>query len=319
VRILVVGAGGLGTVVAAALAASGCEVVVYCRPYQVAPIAAEGLAVTGVRAIRATVPATADAAAIGPVDYLLLTVKTRDTEAALAAVRAVPVGAAASLQNGLAKNDQLAACFGRERVLGAATILGATAEGPGRAAWTLAGTTYLGELDGPPSPRVAALVAVFNRAGLPAEAVSDVRAVEWSKVCQIVPAAALSALTRLEYYKVCKEPALAELFVELTRECAAVAAAEGVTIGDYAGFNPRTLATLPLAEATASVVARGRALEEQGLTAMRISMLQDLLRGRPTEVEATLGEVVRRAAARGVAVPYTRFAYGVIRGLEAYF
>jgi 2-dehydropantoate 2-reductase len=54
------------------------------------------------------------------------------------------------------------------------------------------------------------------------------------------------------------------------------------------------------------------------MTAMRISMLQDVLRGRPTDVEETLGYVVRRGAALGVAVPLTRFAYGVIRGVEAY-
>ena len=63
-RILVVGAGSVGTVVAAALAASGREVVVYCRPAHVAPIEADGLAVTGLREIRARVRATADAAAI---------------------------------------------------------------------------------------------------------------------------------------------------------------------------------------------------------------------------------------------------------------
>jgi 2-dehydropantoate 2-reductase len=285
-RVLVVGAGSLGTVVAAALAASGCQVVLYCRPAQVAPIRAEGLTLSGIHDVQARVDATAESREIGPVDCLLLAVKTRDTGAALAAVRDVPIGAAASLQNGLAKDEQLVAAFGRERVLGATTILGATATGPGRATWTLAGRTYFGELDGPPTPRVEALVAAFNTAGLPAEAVADVRAAEWSKLCQIVPAAALSALTRLPYYQ---------------------------------GFNPYTLVTLPRAEAAAALVARGDAMRAQGLTEMRISLLQDVLRGRPTEVEETLGYVVRRAAHHGVEVPLTRFAYGVIRGAESYF
>lgn len=318
-RILVAGAGSLGTVLAGALAQAGDEVVLYARPAQAAAIRAEGLTVSGVRDLHVAVAATDDAAAIGAVDYLLVAVKTRDTEALLAALAAVPVGAAASLQNGVLKDDQLAATYGPARVLGAASILGATAHGPGRAAWTLAGKTYFGELDGPPTPRVAALVAAFNRAGLPAEAVADAAAVEWSKLCQIVPAAALSALSRLEYYRVCKTPPLAELFVDLTVECARVAAAEGVTIDDYEGFNPRALATQPHAEAVALLVARGDAMEARGLTTMRISMLQDLERARPTEVEATLGEVVRRAARHGVPVPLTRLAYGVIRGVEAHF
>ena|SRR5215211_4748890 len=137
-------------------------------------------------------------------------------------------------------------------------------------------------------------------------------------LCQIVPAAALSALTRLPYYQVCKHPDLAALFVDLTHECAAVACADGVQIGDYQGFNPYTLVTLPRAEAIAALIARGGAMEAQGLTEMRISMLQDLLRGRPTEVEETLGYVVRRAGDSGVDVPHTRFAYRVIRGVESY-
>jgi len=59
-------------------------------------------------------------------------------------------------------------------------------------------------------------------------------------------------------------------------------------------------------------------MEAQGLTEMRISLLQDLLRGRPTEVEETLGYVVQRATELDVAIPLTRFAYGVIRGVESY-
>ena len=50
----------------------------------------------------------------------------------------------------------------------------------------------------------------------------------------------------------------------------------------------------------AALIVRGEALEAQGLTEMRSSMFQELLRGRPTEVEATLGYVVRRATERGV-------------------
>ena len=184
-RILVVGAGSLGTVVAAALAASGVEVVVYCLAH-VAALEARGSSRRPARGLRARVRATADAAAIGAVDYLLLAVKTRDTPAALAALRDVPLDAAASLQNGLAKDDQLATAYGGARVLGAATILSATAQAPGRATWTLRGTTYFGELDGPPTPRVEALVAAFEGAGLPAEAVANVRTAEWSKLCQIV-------------------------------------------------------------------------------------------------------------------------------------
>ncbi len=114
-----------------------------------------------------------------------------------------------------------------------------------------------------------------------------------------MPAAAISVLTRLEYYNVCKHPDLAALFVDFTHECAAVACGDGVEIGDYKGFNPHTLVTLPRSEAVTASIARGEAMEAQGLTEMRISMLQDLLRGRPTAVEETLATLWGKPPKRG--------------------
>lgn len=186
------------------------------------------------------------------------------------------------------------------------------------------GATELARLDQPaPNADLVstthAPLAAQRRKVVPAsEVLADVRAVERSRLCQIVPAAALSALTRLPYYQVCKHPFLADLFVELTHECAAVARAADIEIGDYQGFNPRTLLTLPLLEAAAEVFARGQAMEAQGLTEMRISMLRDILRRRPTEVEETLGYVVRLATEYGVPVPLTNFTYGVICAIESY-
>src|SRR3954470_17506196 len=71
-------------------------------------------------------------------------------------------------------------------------------------------------------------------------------------------------------------------------------------------------------KAVSATLAVGPALQGHGLTEMRIWVRQDLLRGRPTEVEETLGYVLQRATETGVTIPLTRFAYGVIRGVESY-
>ena len=66
------------------------------------------------------------------------------------------------------------------------------------------------------------------------------------------------------------------------------------------------------------ILERGAMLEGSGQTSVRISMLQDLLKGRKTEVEETAGYVVQMAREKGVAVPNVDFGYRVVRGVEQY-
>jgi len=323
VKIVILGAGGLGSVYGGYLARAGEKVTLIARPAHVEAIRRNGLQISGYEEF--TVPvgphlqATADASTVREADLLLVTVKTKDMEKALAEVAHLQPTAAASPQNGVLKDEQLIAAFGRKAVLGAACIVGATLLEPGHVACTMFGTTWFGELDGQHTKRLEEVVRAFQQAGLKVEVPADIRSAEWSKLCQILPAATLSALSRLEYHKVCQSPDLAHLFVKLTHECAAVAAASGVKLADYEGFNVKTLVEAPLETAVAMIQERGRNLEAQGMTSVRISMLQDVLTGRRTEIEAIAGDVVRRAQQLGIAVPMTEFAYHVIRGIESWF
>jgi len=317
-HIAIVGAGALGSVVGGYLARDGHQIVLLGRSAHVQAIRAHGLHVTGLADFVVPVEATDNPADLSHTDLLLLTVKTRDTMATLASVRHVNARMVASLQNGITKDDHLVATFGRDRVIGATTITGATMLGPGVVAHTADGYTFFGELDGAISPRVLQVVDAFAHAGLKVQAVEDVVSAEWSKLCQLCPAALVSALTRLEYHKICKNPDLAALFVTITRESAAVAAACGVQIGDYPGFNVKTIATEPFAKAVQLIMERGDSLERRGMTNIRISMLQDILAGRKTEIEDIAGVLVAKAHEKGVAVPTIEAAYRAIRGIEAY-
>lgn len=322
-NIVILGAGGLGSVYGGYLARGGQGVTLIARPAHVEAIQRHGLHISGYEEFTILVgphlQATADAATVREADLLLVTVKTRDTETALADVLHLRPAMVASLQNGVLKDEQLSEAFGAQAVMGAACILGATLLGPGHAACTLFGMTWFGELDDRRTERLERVVAAFREAGLKVEAPASIRSAEWSKLCQILPAATLSALSRLEYHKVCQSPDLAYLFVKLTHECAAVAAAHGVSLGDYEGFNVKALAEVPFEEAVAMIQERGRRLEARGMTEVRISMLQDVLAGRRTEIEAIAGDVVRRAQRLGIAVPAAEFAYHAIRGIENWF
>lgn len=317
-RFAILGAGSLGLLVSGYLARAGHEVVVVGKPEQAALLMERGVEVVAPSGFKARVQAASRPEDAGPADYLIVTVKTRDTTAALDRVAGVPFGAVLSLQNGMAKDAQLAERYGLPSVIGAATILGATLLEPGRTQHTMSGVTYFGELDGSHSDRVERLGAAFNEAGMKTEVPESILSAEWSKLCQIVPAALLSTASRLEYYKVCKSRELAELFVTITHECAAVAKACGVEVGDYQGFPIRSIVEAPFEKAVEMILSRGASLEQSGQTSVRISMLQDVLKGRKTEVEETAGYVVQRAREHGVAIPNVEFGYRVVRGIEAY-
>jgi 2-dehydropantoate 2-reductase len=318
-RTVILGAGGLGGVLGGMLAAAGADVTLMARPAQARALRRHGLTLVGAaerRGIR--VPVTADAAAVRAADLFILAVKTYDTAAALAAVSHLrgQVRTALSFQNGLLKDEALARAFSPDVVLGAVTMVGGIRERPTRFRYTLPGVTYVGELDGGTSGRSDAVADLLRKGGFTVEATPHVRAATWAKLNQMVPAATLSCLTRLAYYRLCTGERLARLFVTLSRECAAVGEALGYPLMDFPGFEVRTLAALPFDDAVAYLRARGRRLEAQGLTHIRISTLQDLDRGRRTELPEVVGPVLAAAARENVPVPTLASLAEVLLGLE---
>jgi 2-dehydropantoate 2-reductase len=265
------------------------------------------------------VKAVVDPAEVQSAELLILCVKSQDNQKALTSLRHLRggIGAAMSLQNGGRKDEELAEAFGRDAVVGATTLVGASMPEPGRVLHTNDGGTWIGEFDGPPSARVEAVADLFRKAELPIEVRPDIRTAIWCKLNQMVPAAALSCLTRLCIHQIYLDRELASLFVAISREVAQVGARLGIPLADFRGFTVKTVCTLPFEEAVKSVVARGRSMQEQGMTGVKISTLQDLERGRPTEADQTIGHVVRLAAELGVALPTLGLLYRVIQGIEA--
>src|SRR5262249_20131993 len=132
----------------------------------------------------------------GEFDYLMLTVKSKDTDDALAAASSLCPRTATifSLQNGIDHDEKLARWAGAAKVIGASTIEGGTLAAPGAVVNTLSTptTAYFGELEGPVTARVERIVEAFNRAGLSTKAVENVVQVEWEKLFQIALASGFS-------------------------------------------------------------------------------------------------------------------------------
>jgi 2-dehydropantoate 2-reductase len=329
-RICVLGAGGLGSLVGGWLAESGVPVTLVARAPHVAAIRARGLAIRGIRGecvVRRPLEAVAaPSEARGEFDYLILAVKAKDTESALA--EAAPLlsrtRAALSLQNTLCKEDALAAHLGAERVIGASTTEAGTLIGPGAVqhVGTAPTAVYFGELDRQPSARVAALVDAFNKAGFGAREAAEIRHVEWEKLLQIAVLCAwsVSALGVMPGGSVAEALVVreaAEHYLAIARELLAVYRSLGYEPQDF--FAPysrfRDLAGESDAQAVEALRAQGQRMLDAGVVG-RPSLHVDLLRGRPTEVDYCLGPFLAQAERAGIAVPTARAGYRIIRTLE---
>ncbi len=334
-RLAFVGAGSLGQSFAGLLAANGQEVTLLATPgtadrlLSAGRIALRGVLSQDVPVAAAPAPKGVVGVTANPADLprdtgLIFATKGHQLPEAISAVRAVWPAAddasswVAGIQNGIVKDDLLAAAFGEERRVGAVTILGGQREPDGSVAVTSRGATYLGEMAGCSSPRVAAAVELLKAAGIPTEEAPDIRSVVWSKECNAVGIFGVCVLVRSGAPGLMSNPNLMRAYRALIHEVAAVAAAYDVRIGDYVGFPIRTY--LDQSEEEMLGAARARAAQI-GTVATRgspslPSMVQDLLAGRPMEVDQIFADIVERADRVGVPVPRIEFVRDVIRGID---
>lgn len=318
-RVVVLGAGGVGSVVAGYLARAGVDVIMLARPGHAAVVQEKGLHISGIEDFQVKVPAFADATALHAADVLIITVKTKDIERALAGVAHLTIGCAASLQNGVVKNEQIARVFGQDKVVGATTMIGASLLRDGEVAYTLDGITFFGELAGHPPERAHQIVDLFVQSGLKAAVADDIASIEWTKQAIQNPFAPLSAITRLPVYRVWSNPQLAALSIHMFREVAAVVQVQGVALSEHPAwslFNMQVLRDAPFDEAVRFLVEIGERVAARGGPPIIPSMLQDVLAGKQTEIEETVGYVMKEGQRLGIPVPYTEFAYRMVKAIK---
>jgi 2-dehydropantoate 2-reductase len=287
--LLILGTGALATFFAARLSASGVDVTLL------------GTWTEGVDALNAygaeldgrpfPVRATTDPSTCRGADLALVLVKSWQTERAacqLAECLAAD-GLAVTLQNGLGNDSVLVKSIGAERVVRGVTTLGATLIGPGR---------VRSGGDGPVTveinPRVEPFLSMLRAAGLDVNAVEDAAALIWKKLIVSAAINPLTALLRVCNGELLTMPSAKMLMGELAREAASVAESLGVHVQDNGS------------ERNVEDVARRTS---NNLS----SMLQDVLRDAPTEVDAINGAIVRNGEMRGIATPINRVVWQLVR------
>jgi 2-dehydropantoate 2-reductase len=304
-HIAVVGAGAVGGFYAARLARSGERVTVIARGAHLQAIQERGLLIwspLGDHVVR--LEADSDPARVGPVDVVILAVKTYNNPQVLPLLPLLcgPETTVLTLQNGVASADALADAVGPERVLAGTTYVATEIIAPGLILQTgVHRRVILGEAFGERrevSARAARIAAALARADVHAEAVPDGRVPVWEKLVYLATFAAFTGVSRQPAGAIWGDDVGREAFLLVAAEVDAVARAEGVPIA-------------------ADVIDRMVGYLDALPPDTRSSLLIDLEQGKPTEVEALQGDVVRRGRARGVPTPGMTALYAALRASGA--
>lgn len=294
-KVAILGPGALGCLFAWLLRRGGEDPwLVDHRPERVELLRRQGLRVHTLQGTEEVTPVRASwrPREVGTVDLLLVAVKAYDTVRALRRVRALvgPETTVLSLQNGWGNLERMQRALGnRGRPALGVTAQGATLLGAGHVRHAGQGQTVVGR-DAAPA------ASLLRRCGVPVEVVEDVRPAVWGKLAVNAGINPLSAISGLPNGQLAELPPLRRLVLRAAAEAEAVARAAGVQPPWPAGER-----ALAVCRATA-----------QNLS----SMLQDVLRGRRTEVDFINGAVVRLGRRLGVPAPLNAVLWRLVRLLE---
>ena len=296
-RIVVLGAGGVGGYFGAKLARAGEDVTFVARGAHLAAIRAAGLRVRSTIEGEAvvTVSAVEDTTGLAPADVVLLTVKAYGTEAVLERARAVvgPETAVITLQNGVQSVEAIDRVFGAGHAVGGAAYIFAVIGAPGVIEHRLLGRIAFGEMDGRRTPRAERVLAALQKAEIPAELSADIRRVMWEKYLLICAQAGMTALARVPAGVLRAHAPTWAMYRALVEEVAAVGRAEGVALAP---------------DSVDSVMKAAEALPATAYS----SLHHDLVNGKPLELEALHGHLVRLGRRHGVATPMAAAVYAAL-------
>ena len=314
---VIVGAGALGTIIAAHLAAAGHEVALVARGARARWLRENGLRVRGL--LDAALPATVteDPSTLRETDLLIFGVKTYQMEDALGSLAHLRARNVFSVANGVMKNEQLAEVYGAERVLGCMADTSGELHGDGVVEFTRNVALNLGPYNASTLTAAGEVAATIDSSGLVSKAVDDIASVEWSKFVPWVAMFVLSLIARRPTGHYLSEPALGGVAVRLMREAGAIAGRMSVPLSNDAPMPVADIIGAPDEQSAIEKVLAVGAVFSQNAPTHRMSSLQDLDAGRRLEVEGTVGYLVRKANELGVPAPTLELNYELVRGIDA--
>ena len=301
-RIAVFGAGGVGGYFGGRLAQAGEDMVFIARGDHLKAMLTDGLRVDSVKGDFVVKPlqATEDPVQVGVVDVIILGVKTWQVKDAAQAMRPMigPETVVLPLQNGVETPAHLTAVLGNQHVLGGLCGLVAFIAGPGHICHAgVEPFVRFGELDNHVSERVQRLHEAFATAGVSVEIPPDIHAALWEKLLNVGPFGGLGAVSRAPVGVLMEQPETRKLMEQGMGEVYEVARARNIALTE--GIVDKAMAVLD------KVPASGTS-----------SLQRDIIAGKPSELDAWTGAVVRFGQEAGVATPLHSFIYYSLLPME---
>ncbi len=299
-KIVIMGAGSIGSLFGARLAVAKNDVALIARKSHMKAIQQTGLRVDGVSGKRVTKVKVVERPSQlkEDIDLILLTVKAYDTKQAVIEVEGImkkdtPL---LCLQNGLGLEEIAASILGRERVLRGVTRNGALLKEPGLVLHTGRGETIIGELNGKITERTRIIAEVFSEAELLTRVTDNMKGAVWNKVLINAGINPFGTLTKMKNGELLTIHELRELMVKTVIEGKHVASKNGVKLE-----NDPVSSMLKTAELTAQ---------------NKNSMLQDIERGKRTEIDFINGAISSLGKKLRVSTPLNSLLTYLVRGLE---
>lgn len=306
-KIVMLGAGALGSTIGGTLAMGGNDVhFVDMWQEHVDLINKDGLHMTNEKEdwyVRVDARTTADS--IGEADLVIVLVKSFATKQAVEQLKQTNVigknTLVMSLQNGLGNEETIASVIGSENVISGKTYVGGRLIQAGYISAGVQGKwTYIGELNGEITDRIQTVCNVFNDAGLLCEVSDNIKGLIWDKLLINVAAGALCGITRLPYGPLYEEDYIKDVAVAAIQEGIQVAKAAGVVLKSEDPQYPWVAAS-------------------EGLPGtFKTSILQSLELKRPTEIDFINGSIVEWGKKYGIATPVNQTLVACVKGIEKY-
>ncbi len=295
-RIAVVGAGAVGGYFGGIFARAGASTVFIGRQHFVDAVNSRGLVLDKSEGQeRIAVQATTDISAVRDCSLILFCVKANSTLATATQMAPFvrPDATVVCLQNGVDNADRVRAATNTV-VVPAVVYIAVSVPEPGR-------VKHLARADliiGPPSEKTTELASVFGRAGIPCRISDNIEGELWVKLLCNCALNAISALGRVSYGEIMQSANATKLMESVVDEVLAVAGAAGVILPGVGDRESGMAAAMEIATQMADAFS---------------STAQDLNRGRPTEIDALNGYIVRRGAELGVPVPVNHALFTLVK------
>ncbi|MCH7737552.1 MAG: 2-dehydropantoate 2-reductase [Chloroflexi bacterium] len=314
-KVVILGAGALGSILAGHLARAGEDVTLVARGERAAYLKERGITVTGLAEFNVPCAVMTDPSKITEADVLIVAVKTHQMDTAISGLAHARFSTVTTVQNGVQANDQLAEVFGAANTLGGVASFSGEVSPNGDVRFTVNAGFQLGELPEGSSDRVQDLCAMLQKSGINAEAVANIQTHQWSKFVVWVGATPVAVLTRQESYKFFSDSDSALICARVMREVAAIAGKRKIPLQESGPFPVKAVVNGSEEEGVAALQELG-AVFEKNSPGHKMSALQDLEKGRRLEIDETLGYAVAEARKLGIPAPTLETCYSLLSGIN---